>query len=208
MKCSRSTGFTLVELLVAVSLFSLLVLSVYSSFSTGLAARKRAEAVVEVAEQGREVLSLLSRDLSDLVMFAGREFSGEPEAISFVALQPFAEGSMPVLSHVTYDLSKTAQGSLRALRRGCEIIGGRRSEGDLTAPCVRNLSFSYARLDGESNVIEWASRWSPTEESPIPYAVRVELGLAGQDTTVIKKIIQIPIYGAQRRNNGNQHDRK
>lgn len=63
---TRAYGFTLVELLVALSLSTILILAAHSAFGLGLMLWRRVEAPRQFEEQGRRVLTLMRAELAGL----------------------------------------------------------------------------------------------------------------------------------------------
>ena len=121
-------GFTLVELLVALSVSSILILAVYSAFDLGLMLWRRVEAPRTFEEQGRLVLNLMRTELAGLYwpnvqeqQLAPLEYfqerSGEQWKLSFFTTTPSHDrGLLPGRCvRVTYEYRR---------QRGQEAAGG------------------------------------------------------------------------------------
>lgn len=82
-------GFTFVELLIAVLIFSIIVVSLYSAFGVGLAAYKKGERVASVYQQIRLVLDSVGLDLRNSYKFSedNSRFIAEEGKFSFYTLK-------------------------------------------------------------------------------------------------------------------------
>jgi len=84
-------GFTLVELLLALSIFSVIALSLYGTFATGINLTKRSEKTDEVYRQVRWTLEKISAELENMVNYdfsnsypTRLAFIGEGDKIAFI----------------------------------------------------------------------------------------------------------------------------
>jgi len=89
--CLKFNGFTLVELLLALSIFSVIALSLYGTFATGISLTKRSEKTDEVYRQVRWTLEKISAELENMVNYdfsnsypARLAFTGERDKITFI----------------------------------------------------------------------------------------------------------------------------
>lgn len=80
MRMNRQ-GFTLLELLLGLSIFSLIALSVYSVFAGGTQLSERSQNQNEVTREARWAFDLMAQDLENMVLY---DFSGSyPEQLAF-----------------------------------------------------------------------------------------------------------------------------
>ncbi|MFC1593926.1 type II secretion system protein J [Candidatus Omnitrophota bacterium] len=76
-----ASGFTLLELLITLTIFSLIVLSLYSTFASGISVWRRSEDANMIYQEARLVLDAMARDLTRAVVY---DFSDTyPEIIAF-----------------------------------------------------------------------------------------------------------------------------
>ena len=78
----RKTGFTLVELLIVVSIVALIGMSLYAMFASAMDMMRRVSRT-EVAEDVSIFLEKLDRDISNQVTFRGIPFEGKETSLSF-----------------------------------------------------------------------------------------------------------------------------
>ncbi len=87
---SLSRGFTLMELLVATTLLSIVLSSVYVLFHSSIQTWKRLEAGVNPQQDARLVMNLIARDINNLIASAGHLFEGDDQQMTlFTITEPF-----------------------------------------------------------------------------------------------------------------------
>ena len=194
MKQRRQRGFTLVEVLVAVSIFSALIVTIYASFISGMSAREKGETIVTLAETAQEVIRRLSLELACSIAYSSGSFSGKSEQVTFVTLRAPAEGGAPRICRVIYYTCDESGTGLSSLRHACQPLGGEYLEGDLSGPCLRCMELSYAFREQGVGEVEWSDCWIGTHDKPLPLAVRVSLVLeSGDETMKVDKVIPVPV---------------
>ena len=106
-------AFTLVELLLGLTIFSIILASLYSTFSNGIELNRRSEDVNRVYREARWSLEILSRDLENARAYdysnsypQKTAFSGEADKLSFI--RPTEAG----LKIVNYYLEAPKEGSI------------------------------------------------------------------------------------------------
>lgn len=88
--CSKQSGFTLMELLVATTLLSIVLSSVYVLFHSSIQTWKRLEAGVNPHQDARLVMNLIARDINNLIASAGHLFEGDDQQMTLFSItEPF-----------------------------------------------------------------------------------------------------------------------
>ena len=59
----KRNGFTLIELMIVIAIFSLLILSIYSAFRTGLLSHEKIDAATNLYQKARLSLGLIETEL-------------------------------------------------------------------------------------------------------------------------------------------------
>lgn len=75
---NHKKGLTLVEVLVVVTILSVLALSVYTVFKSGIDAWSRSEARLDIYQNGRAVLDQIFRELAGAFTGGGAQLTGTP----------------------------------------------------------------------------------------------------------------------------------
>jgi len=190
MKRSEERGFTLIELLVGLTIFSVVILSIYSTFSTGILARRKGGNAADSIQMARVTLDDIGSELRNMVAYSGYELAGGPEEISFPVIDHHTERGVG-LSLITYSLKDDS--SLKTLVKRSQVLGGLSQIYELASE-VKELSFSYAYVDSSSDNLQWKATWSSPDT--LPQAVKAVLTLEtkekGQAITFIK-VISLPL---------------
>lgn len=159
-----ASGFTLVELLVALGILAVVLTILYGTFATSAA-------TVEIVEQRADELTSLAGALDTLsheVRGAHHAFSGTRSLVLFTAMTPFQPDTVPVIQTVSYEFD---QGRLvrKVFQTGPTT----------TAPRVFVLldevvEPSFAFFDGRAWIDEWRIR------ERVPGGVRVTFSYRGK----------------------------
>jgi prepilin-type N-terminal cleavage/methylation domain-containing protein len=181
MKAAR--GHTLLEILVSTAILSVILVSLYSAFHTGLLSYQKVESEAELYRTGRIILSFIESDLRNAFIYSETEsrFKGDPWSMQFMA-HPARYDALPkVYRHVAKVRYTYAASSLkRALLVGLSALTdtGDPGEEELSGR-VRECAFEYATADKSSSGYSWYSSWpnvnAGEQKMYFPLAVRVRL---------------------------------
>ena len=119
-------GFTLMEVLVSITLMSLISVAIYYGYRIGLDSWSRAEKSLERERNVQFVLDLMSRQLGSMVPYYSRQaldgafvdvllFNGTEQGVRFVTTFSVESRSAAGLRLVEYFLGSSREGSGRAL---------------------------------------------------------------------------------------------
>jgi general secretion pathway protein J len=189
----NNRGFTLVELLLAIFIFSIVVSAVYGSYRVTFDLVNRTEQKMAVAERASAVFERITVDLSSLVQTNGGEFTGEQhedsgmrgDSLSFVSAVHIGltkQDDLGGYSLVEYSVEVDEDTQLLKLfRSGNPLLPGTvGDEGEspkyLLCDGLKEVKFSYLNNEGvESD--EWRSQEDEftTENQRFPVMVVVVL---------------------------------
>ena len=204
-RCGQA-GFTLLELMISLTLLGVMLTMVYSVFATALAAVPRGEDVAARSARMRAATSLLARQVRSIISFPveGEDestpcyFWGDAYSFEFVTAAPQHNGGEG-LARVTY-MSDGVSLSMReeVIFSGAAITGEREASTATEVKLLDGLSsvrFQYLRLDGTDS--EWRDVWDPYEEQTLPGAIRITLdGLGVGNSYWIQEIpVMLVSYG-------------
>lgn len=218
----RASGFTLVELLIAMFIFAIVVSAVYGSYRATFHVIHGSESQLRFADSARVVFELLSEDLGSLVTGPDGVFRGETnnysgnrgDSLSFVSsahlvLRKADIHAGPVL--IDYEAEPDAvTGLLNLYRRQNVLLPGVEPD---DAEAARHLvcrglqAFRLSYLDRDGNETDdWqveeveetdaAGGGVAQEESPFPALVLVEIRFAesveSARSTLFKTAVALP----------------
>ena len=193
-KSFSQKGFTLLELILSISILSLVLVIVYTTLSMGSRVWEKGERDIENLQRKRVVMNLLSREIKSIfpykvtpsqldthkVFYA---FEGKNDTISFVSAVPL-RGGKGGLSWLTFwveedmGLVVVERDALRSdIFRERDTID--KDEIEVLDQEVTEIQFSYYKLkrgksEGEGEG-EWKEKWDAEKEGTLPHAVKVEL---------------------------------
>lgn len=190
-------GFTLLELMISLTLLTMMMGMVFSVFATATDSIPRGEAAAERSARLRMATALMTRQIRSLVDYPAETedeeihsfFNGDGEGFSFITAAP-QMGRGDGLGWVTYWV---ADGDLNFSERLIFSAGAfvaQQESSALEATLLAGIAghrFEYLRLEGDTS--EWVEIWEGLEEQTPPAAIRVTIeGLGLSDSYWIQEI--------------------
>ena len=183
MSRPRERGFTLIELVLALTIVALMLTVLFSSLRVGLRAWQRGEERAEALEYSRSMTQLVELALGAAYPFQGRMdkneplqilFKGEEDKVSFVTLSPPFPRSAPVAFTAVTLAMRTGPDPGLAIRE--KVLPNfdpfEQLPPDIVDPTVLGIAFRYLR-DPDSDT--WEKTWNGAEERALPRAIEVTL---------------------------------
>ena len=186
-------AFTFIELLIAVTIFSIIAVSVYSVFNAGIRVWLKTNPIVEDNQAMRILFNTASLDLKNAVAYTniGTNFKGEPKKISFMTLIDVAGDKIPLhteLARVVYCFDKDTKAIKRLVAAKDEGLDETKAKAQefLRDAKEEDLGFEYCYKEPYSGT-EFTYKWKDTwqDEAKIPRGIRIKLG-------DFRKVIFIP----------------
>lgn len=179
-RAKGSDGFTLIEVLVAITILAIVMSILYGTFSTSSANAKVIEERADELSSLTGAIDVLSQEVrgaflpSDAV---SELFSGKKEEIRFTAATPFVKENEPAVQTVSYlfDGEKLIR---KTFKTGQEAEVKSES---LILEGANEPSFSF--FNGK----EWIEEW-PAGKS-LPYGIKVAFSYKGKDVNTV-----IPVW--------------
>ncbi|MDG2305472.1 MAG: type II secretion system protein GspJ [Candidatus Binatia bacterium] len=179
-------GFSLLELLIAMSLLVVMMTMTYSVFQTAMTAVPRGEEAADRSARLRMATALLTRQVRSMVDYPAETddevhsyFIGDEQTFSFVTAAPQLGGGEG-LGWVTYASDGQQLGMAERLIFSQGAVSEEAPEESAEAILLGGLKgvrFQYLRLDGSDP--EWLDAWDGMEEQSPPAAIRVTLDGVG-----------------------------
>jgi general secretion pathway protein J len=185
---TAAAGFTLVELLVAVTLVAVLTVALFGGLRFATRSTDAVSRRIDHTAQLALAYEFMERELSDaqaLPASSGApdspvDFDGEPDGLSFVALPPgeLGLGGFHWL-HLALDGTGPSQRlsvSWDALARGPEAAPISAPLPSILLDGVKSVAFAYFGVQDPNRPLAWADRW--TERRALPQLIRMRVTLA------------------------------
>lgn len=196
----RVYGLTLVELLIASFIFSMVAVTVYASFHAGIAGLRRTEKAIASERRLRIVFERLNADLRNAFAFSDQEsgFTGYPAGLKFFTLADFYrdEAMGREYSCVAYYLQ--AGCLMRACCRGkASLDCGSGSPAEEMADQIQAIRFSYGYRSTTAATLSfrdtWVSQGTEGGVKFLPVAVRVAIVAADTPSITYERTIYLPL---------------
>jgi general secretion pathway protein J len=206
----RQSGFTLIEVLLALSILSIIMVLVLGAMRIGVRAWEKGEDMLATQQRSRTVLDLLTRQVTSasvLMSIQNRqplvEFAGGTRVLEFTSSLPLINRMQYGPVHVRYVIETDPDGNRRLLLFEENImpedyLSERQLRHDREPRVLigqfEDLRFEY--LDTERNGSEsppgWTASWHPEKPTDLPRAVRITFRdeKGGHDLRVIAPIYQ------------------
>lgn len=204
-------AFTLVELLISAAIISVIILSLYSAFQTGILSYNKMDSAFKIYQNARILLYRMSRDIGNSFSYSPEEdsrFVGTKDQLEcFSLIDNFEKAAVSSsVCRIKYSVSDFV------LKRSClcnlAAITAKENlqdSGEDLSSDVKEISFQYASLqNGSDKPYNWQDVWPAQNNSEQkkgrPAAVKIKLVLVERDkkqkeigTLEFNKVI--PLFG-------------
>lgn len=205
MTVNSRSGFTLLELLVALAAASIIILAVTTTLFSLTRAHETASAEMNQRRSLRSTLDLLRRELSSTLYQSSdkllrfqvedRDYFGKPASIlTFTTLAPPLEGEVSDQVRVHYKAeAELEEQSIRLTRSSRDFL--QLDTVPLKAfPLLDSLEgFQIECYDGST----WLKSWDTTLTNRLPKQIRITLLLSDNNKTVTYQVTATPRINAQ-----------
>ena len=191
-------GFTLVEVILAVSILAVVVVLATAALRVGLRAWEAGQRRADIQQESRALVELISEALAGASAYQGRRgqnpqrfvlFEGEPEEVRFVTSAPPLTLDDQVAPFHAVVLGRKGEDTLRIMERlvpsdepfapGPERVLSR---------SVTRFTLAYRDENGA-----WQDRWDGREAGGLPTAVRLEFAVTGLARAAPALVVALPM---------------
>lgn len=175
----KQRALTLVELLIASTIFVLVMTTVYSAFHTGIFGFRDIEENLDIHQTARQVLERIVLDLRNIITYSAEEtkFKGDKNSLSFLTLvDKFSEGKMTRdYCSVSYNRKENKIMRLELLNKD-SLKQESDTEPEELASRIKELQFSYAVIEKDTQQLKWLDLWEDTAALPAAVKVKISIG--------------------------------
>ncbi len=182
-------GFSLLEVLLAITLLALLIAGAYSGIRAAANAMRAGEAAIDRADRLRTAQEFLRHQLSRMLPLSYAQndadgtnlvFEGKDQFMRFVAPMPgYLSRGGPYVQ--TLELARGSDGlQLRfndAMLNGFDVQKSKSSdvESVVLLDHIRDGRFEYRTLDDQGELTNWSSDWSNSGLTPLMVRIRLNM---------------------------------
>ena len=177
---ARTAGFTLLELIIALSIVGVLLAIAFGGLRMGIAAWSRGEERAEVQQHERGLSQILLRTVGATYAYQGPVgeapekrllFRGAEHRVELVSQSPaFPSAARAAFTAVVIALEDDAQGRALVIRQ--RVLPNRepfiKATVVLRDPTIQGLELGYLSDQGS-----WTGTWDADEEKKLPSAIRI-----------------------------------
>ena len=192
-KESKTSGFTLLELIISLSILAVVVVIIFGAMRIGIRAWEKGERDVEGQQRKRVVFDLLKNQISSacptkkIKKEDGESFlmKGSLSSLEFLSYLPVFPGNAGRLVEVTYKVFEDeANGGeyLAMSEKNADFSRGKeenKMSGDDVGfyplfPSSQDIHFAYLSK-GEEGELQWEDGWDGTKRDGFPLAIRLSV---------------------------------
>jgi general secretion pathway protein J len=189
----KDKGFTLLEVIVTMTILALILLMISGAFRLGLSAWDRGEQAREEYQRQRTATQLIMRQVKSMVPYKIKTqkaegdylaFEGKGTSLKFVSTLSLKASRPNGLVFAIYEFKEGGQEGGRLVAYEKRVVnkdffeeGPREEEGVTVLEGLSDVRFEYFREeDAEKTRAEaWLDGWSAKEEKELPAALRVKI---------------------------------
>jgi general secretion pathway protein J len=191
-------GFTLIEVILAVSIVAVVVLLATAGLRVGVRAWETGQRRADLQQESRALVELISESLAGAFPYKGRSglspermvlFQGEPQEVRFVTSAPPLTLEAPAAPFHAVVLGRKGDDALMLSER---LVP---ADEPFAPAAERVLSRSVTRfvLAYRDENGAWQEKWDAREAGGMPTAVRFELAVGSPARTAPALIIALPV---------------
>ena len=182
-------GFTLLEIIVVMTMLSLIMVMIYGSIQTSRKISEKGLKRINASNEIRVVSELIRRQVSRILPMAFKEddgdfviFEGDDRHIMYVSPMPGYLGNggphVQLIEIVNAKGGKILQFSHWLLNDSLEEGAFEDSDQEpvVLLENIRDAEFSFVKLDEEGELGDWENSWEEPETTPLMVRLEVDMG--------------------------------
>ena len=193
------------ELLISMTILSLITLLVFGAFRVGIRAWERGERDIDAHQRERIVLDLITRQIASIPVdtVQGLEafaMKGDQKSLAFVSDIHLVPANTFGMVYVIYRVEEGEDdGEILSLSERNVVLMVEDPDMDsdeLFTELIGSteIAFAYLKRSEGEEVPEWQETWDPESETGFPLAVRVTLK-RGEDKPSVTALARIAAHG-------------
>ncbi len=184
-------GFTLVEVMITLTILGFILLMIFGVFRLGLSAWEKGEGLKEDQQRARITSQLIARQVKSTVPYKIKTqkaegdylaFEGKADSVKFVSSFPLKMGQPQGFVYAIYEFQKGEKGNgklllyeQRVLNRDFMKDPPKEEAGVVMMEGLEEVRFEYYREEDpqKNETGEWMEEWNAQEIRELPRALRI-----------------------------------
>lgn len=209
-------GFTLIEVMVTLTILGFILLMVFSVFRLGLSAWEKGESSKEKYQTMRVISQMIARQVKSIVPYRIKTrksegdylaFQGTDRSLKFVSALPLKSRRPEGLVYVIYEFREEGRGKGRLVLYEQRVLNRDFIEEDPKPETaislfegISRVRFEYYREESpeKDQAGSWLEEWNTKEERELPRAIRLTLvqgkGKKAEEEFPIVILASVPSY--------------
>lgn len=205
-------GFTLLEMIIAVTLVAMMAVGLWGVFSVSVRAWTRGAHSIDANQRHRSVLDMVRKQMASAYALSGEYedeagissqliFNGLQDSLLFISLNSLQFLESPGLTLVRYEVSRDSQGNYVLVEKEARYVGQKPDEESSVNPdravaIFENLSsctFEYLDPGSETDPPKWVREWDGQALRRMPAAVSMTLVSRDPSGETLSRHLVIPL---------------
>ncbi len=204
-------GFTLLEMMVAVTLVVLMAVGIWSIFRTTIRAWSRGTEYIDASQRRRNILDMVRKQIASAYPLAAPSdpsmpvavnpiFHGTESSLHFISLNSLHFQDSPGLTLVNYEVTQDPLGGAYILGESEEryLWQAVDSESETNPPATTllfgNLAECYFEYRSDDSEEPWVREWDAQERGQLPEAIAVIMAAVEMDGITRNHRVIVPIH--------------
>lgn len=206
-------GFTLLEIIVAVTLIAMMAVALWSVLRISINAWKRGTEFIDANQRSRSILDMVKKQMASIYgLMAPVDlqnpgvypiFAGAEESVQFISLNSLRFMDNPGLTLVSYDVARDREGNYSLVEREAQYLGmdpmreslfDRREETVVTIfRGLTSFSFEYFDPGTVDRPARWVKSWDARDTQRLPTAISMTMSLHDSSGALFSRHMVVPI---------------
>jgi general secretion pathway protein J len=214
MKHSRRSehGFTLLEIIIAVTLMVMIAVGLWGVLSTSIRGWARGTQYIDTNQRNRSTISMVRKQIASAFSLMVQPdptvggvpyplFNGTESSFQFVSVNSLLFQDSPGLTLVTYELSEGSKGDYSLVEKESRYLGQLPDQESLATQekmtsvldSLSSCLFKYYDPGTTENPAQWVQEWDGMESGRLPAAISMEMNWRDSRGNTVNRQIVIPI---------------
>lgn len=209
-------GFTLLELLIAITLVAMMAVGIWGIFSISVRSWSRGTEAIDANQRHRSVLDMARKQIASAYpiysqadaqqgMDIGPIFNGTENGIRFISLNSMQFFESPGLTLVSYEIVQDSDGNQSLIERETRYTGQDIAQDEILNDSraisifdrLETCIFEYYDSGNADSPARWVSEWDGSASTRLPSAVRMTMISRDSQGNEFNRQMVIPIHAQE-----------